>query len=147
MLITFFFFIELTWIRSTSTWRSTFHSYLSLANMTSMASCCCSQSPVKARPTSPWVSKEPMYCLNVLECYVIFHWCFSCDPVDLNAEAALDWKLIKRKGSEYAHISRDKVDFTTSRLKLSLTGLFGGDKALSNYLILLIFKYLVENKL
>ncbi|XP_014280225.1 protein takeout [Halyomorpha halys] len=52
--------------------------------------------------------------------------------IDLDVEAGLDWKLIKRKGSEYAHISRDRVDFTTSRFKLSLTGLFGGDKALSD---------------
>lgn len=51
---------------------------------------------------------------------------------DLDVTAGLDWKLVKRKGEEYAQVASHQVDFTTSKFSLSLTGLFNGDKALND---------------
>nr|BAN20955.1 conserved hypothetical protein [Riptortus pedestris] len=51
---------------------------------------------------------------------------------DLDVTAGLDWKLVKRKGGEFAHVASEQVDFTTSKFSLSLTGLFNGDKALND---------------
>lgn len=50
---------------------------------------------------------------------------------DLDVNAGLDWKLIKRKRHEYSQFIRHKVTFTASGLKINLSNLFNGDKLLS----------------
>ncbi|XP_073995535.1 protein takeout-like isoform X1 [Rhodnius prolixus] len=51
---------------------------------------------------------------------------------DLDVNAGLDWKLIKRKRHEYSQFIRHKVTFTASGLKINLSNLFNGDKLLSD---------------
>ncbi|KAK9504242.1 hypothetical protein O3M35_010617 [Rhynocoris fuscipes] len=51
---------------------------------------------------------------------------------DLDVNAGLDWKLIKRKRHEFSQFTRHRVTFTATGLKMHLSNLFNGDKLLSD---------------